>query len=156
VLRIGLISDTHGLLRPQALDYLQGSARIVHAGDIGHTSILDALATIAPVTAVRGNNDTGHWARDLPHSAQLDVDGVRILVVHDLADLAQLDLDLRRDGVAALVTGHSHKPLITRRDGVLHVNPGSAGQRRFSLPVSVGQLLIAQGRVTAQLQTLSP
>jgi putative phosphoesterase len=154
VLRIGLISDTHGLLRPQALDYLQGSAHIVHAGDIGAAAILDALAAIAPVTAVRGNNDTGDWAQPLPHSAQLQIEGLRILVVHDLADLARLGIDLQRDGIAALVTGHSHQPLITQRDGAVHVNPGSAGRRRFTLPVSVGELLIARGQVTARLHTL--
>ena len=145
--RIGLISDTHGLLRPEAVAALHGSDRIVHAGDIGDPGILDALATIAPVVAVRGNNDRAAWAARLPNIARVNVAGVRLLVIHDLA---QLDRDPVAPGVIdVVVAGHSHRPAIERRDGVLYVNPGSAGPRRFRLPVAVALLEIAGARVEA-------
>jgi putative phosphoesterase len=150
-LRIGLISDTHGLLRPEALAYLRGSDRIVHAGDIGNASILDALAAIAPVTAVRGNNDTGAWALAVPEAATLACGPLRIHVVHDLANL---DIDAVAAGVQIVVAGHSHKPLITQRKGVLYVNPGSAGPRRFKLPVSAAEVLIDGSDVRARLAVL--
>lgn len=149
---VGLIADTHGLLRPEALAALRGSDRIVHAGDIGDPSILDRLAAIAPVTAVRGNNDTGAWARALRDVERLDVDGIRIIVVHDLA---RLDVDAAAADCSVVVSGHSHQPRSERRDGVLYVNPGSAGPRRFRLPVSIGTLAIAAGRVEAALMTLA-
>ena len=137
-MRIGLISDTHGLLRPQAVAALQGCDRILHAGDIGDPAILDALAMIAPVAAVRGNNDTAGWAMSLPESLRVEIDGVAIHLLHDLSQLASLP---PTRGVGVIVAGHSHRPSVTRAaDGVLHVNPGSAGRRRFSLPVSVGVL----------------
>ena len=142
--RIGLISDTHGLLRPEALEAMQGSERIVHAGDIGDPRILDALTAIAPVVAVRGNNDREAWAARLPSVARVSVAGVQLLVIHDLA---QLDCNPAADGVAVVVAGHSHRPSIERRDGVLYVNPGSAGPRRFRLPVAVAMLQIAANRV---------
>jgi len=147
-LQIGLIADTHGLLRPEAVDALRGSDYIVHAGDIGDPQILHALAKIAPVTAVRGNNDTGSWANDLPPTAVLPVGEARLYVIHDLADL---DLDPRHSGFNAVVSGHSHRPRSESRDGVLFVNPGSAGPRRFRLPVSVGRLVVSQSRLAAQL-----
>lgn len=150
-MRVGLISDTHGLLRPEALAFLRGCDRIVHAGDIGGASILGALGVIAPVTAVRGNNDTGAWAQRVPEAATLECGGIRIHVVHDLA---LLDIDAAAAGVHVVVTGHSHKPLVARRDGVLHVNPGSAGPRRFKLPVSWGELSISSGDVEARLTSL--
>lgn len=151
--RIGLISDTHNLVRPEALMHLQGCEAIIHAGDICEQAVLDALERIAPVTAVRGNNDTGAWAHALPTHVTLTVQQVRILVVHDIADL---NVDPRSEGIAVVVTGHSHKPLIDERDGVLFVNPGSAGPRRFRLPVSAGLLVVEGSRATATLHALLP
>ena len=148
VYRVGLISDTHGLLRAEASAALRGVDAIIHAGDIGNPAILDALATIAPVTAVRGNNDTDSWARALPESATLDAATVRIHVLHDLA---LLDIDPAREGVRVVVAGHSHRPRIVESEGVLYVNPGSAGPRRFTLPVSVGELAIDNGRIEPTL-----
>jgi putative phosphoesterase len=144
--RIGLISDTHGLLRPEALAAMNGSDAIVHAGDIGDPAILDALAAIAPVTAVRGNNDHGDWAEALPLTARLKAGDV---VVHVLHDLKLLDIDPPAEGVRVVVAGHSHQPRVEWRNGVLYVNPGSAGPRRFTLPVSVGELCIDGGEVHA-------
>lgn len=150
--RIGLISDTHGLLRPEARAFLQGSARIIHAGDIGQPTILDELAAIAPVTAVRGNNDHGPWAERLPVTEILRLGEVSICVVHDLADLA---VDPVAEGFQAVVSGHSHKPALSERDGVLYVNPGSAGRRRFRLPVAVGELFVHDRKATARLVELT-
>jgi uncharacterized protein len=149
--RIGLISDTHNLVRPEALRHLAGCDAIIHAGDICEAAVLDALERIAPVTAVRGNNDTGAWARALPTHATLSAQQVKIRVVHDLADL---DSDLRTQGIAVVVSGHSHKPLIEERDGVLFVNPGSAGPRRFKLPVTAGLLIVDGARATATWHAL--
>lgn len=145
---VGLISDTHGLLRPEALDALRGSRYIVHAGDIGDPAILHALAELAPVTAVRGNNDTGPWARRLREHAVLAAGSRRIYVLHDLKTL---DLDPTAAGYDAVVAGHSHRPAKARRGGVLYVNPGSAGPRRFSLPISVARLVIGQSRMECEL-----
>jgi len=150
-MRVGLISDTHALLRPQAFDYLRGSDHIVHAGDIVDPATLDQLATLAPLTAVRGNNDLGPWARELPESISMTLGGVIIHIIHDLKELA---IDPVAEGVRVVLAGHSHKPSCTRRDGVLYVNPGSAGRRRFKLPVSVGELLIEDGQVDVRLHTL--
>ncbi len=147
-LRIGLISDTHGLLRPQALAALQGCDRILHAGDIGKPEILDALRQLAPLTAVRGNNDRDAWADNVRDVEELWLGDVGIYLVHDQADIPD---DLARRGFRAVITGHSHKPLITERAGLLHVNPGSAGPRRFKLPVSVGILLMTGSEVKAEL-----
>jgi hypothetical protein len=151
-MRVGLISDTHGLLRPQALGFLRGSDHIIHAGDITEPEILAPLAALAPLTVVRGNNDRGAWAAALPHTATLQLGGVSIYVIHDLKELP---LDPRAAGVRVVVSGHSHKPESSERDGVLFVNPGSAGRRRFSLPISVGELLIEDGQVRARLVTLA-
>ncbi|MGQ0751082.1 MAG: metallophosphoesterase family protein [Betaproteobacteria bacterium] len=150
--RIGLISDTHGLLRPEAVAFLEGSDRIIHAGDIVGASILDELAAIAPVTAVRGNNDRGAWAEALSVTEALELGGVGIYVVHDLAEL---DIDPAAAGFRVVVSGHSHRPRVEERDGVLYVNPGSAGPRRFRLPIAAAELLINQARVEARLVTLS-
>ncbi len=150
-LRIGLISDTHGLLRPEALDFLAGSDHIVHGGDIGGPDILERLGTLAPLTVVRGNNDTAVWARSIPETARLELGGVGLFVIHDLKTL---DLDPAADGVRVVVAGHSHKPSCTERGRVLYVNPGSAGRRRFSLPISAGELLIENGEVAVKLMTL--
>lgn len=154
--RLGLISDTHGLLRPQAVEALRGCAHILHAGDIGlrgeRTSILEELARIAPLTAVRGNNDHGDWAEVLPDTAQLEFGGIRIHVLHILGELR---IDPLAEGVKVVVSGHSHQPRIETRDGVLYVNPGSAGPRRFRLPVCVGRLWVAGGEPKAELIELS-
>ena len=149
--RVGLISDTHGLLRPEATDFLRGNDFIVHAGDIGDPTVLTELNAIAPVTAVRGNNDSGAWARSIPETAVLRVGKVRVYVLHNLAEL---DLDPAAAGFQVVVSGHSHRPSVERRDGVLHVNPGSAGPRRFKLPVSIGELQIAGSSVKARLREL--
>jgi putative phosphoesterase len=146
--RIGLISDTHGLLRPSALEFLRGCSHVVHGGDIGGAAILDELARIAPVTAVRGNNDSESWAEHLAESEFLQIEGVRIFAIHDLK-LMRIDPTTARARV--VVSGHSHHPLIEERHGVLFVNPGSAGPKRFKLPISVGELTISATAVTARL-----
>ena len=150
-LRIGLISDTHGLLRPEALAALQGCDHILHAGDIGKPGILDTLRELAPLTAVRGNNDRDAWADGIRDIEELHLGDVGIYLVHDQADIPD---DLAARGIEVVITGHSHKPLITRRGELLHVNPGSAGPRRFKLPVSVGLLVIEGGQVRAELVEL--
>ncbi|WP_225781188.1 metallophosphoesterase family protein [Xenophilus sp. Marseille-Q4582] len=152
--RIALIADTHGLLRPQALAFLAGSDHILHAGDIGGPEILAQLAAIAPLDAVRGNNDQAPWARDLPLARTVMLGGVAVHMVHDIADLRQADLATRDTHVRVVVSGHSHKPAIAEQGGVLFVNPGSAGPRRFTLPISVGELRIEGARVTPRLVTL--
>ncbi|ASV98824.1 metallophosphoesterase family protein [Paraburkholderia aromaticivorans] len=151
--RIGLISDTHNLVRPEALHYLAGCDAIIHAGDICNEAVLAALTQIAPVTAVRGNNDTGDWAASLPTHATLTAQQVAILVVHDIADVGA---DPRSQGFGVVVTGHSHKPSISERDGVLFVNPGSAGPRRFKLPVSAGILIVEGASAGASFESLLP
>lgn len=150
-LRIGLISDTHGLLRPQALAALRGCNHILHAGDIGKPEILDALRQLAPLTAVRGNNDVDAWADAVREVEELWLGETGIYLVHDQADIP---VDLKARGFRVVVTGHSHKPLVTERAGLVHVNPGSAGPRRFKLPVSVGFLVIEGCEVRAELQEL--
>ena len=150
--RIGLISDTHGLLRPEAVEALRGSELIIHAGDVGGTDVIEHLSAIAPVTAVRGNNDTGPWAAALNEVEIIEIDEAIVYVVHDLA---QMDVDPAAGGFHAVVSGHSHRPAIRESSGVLYVNPGSAGPRRFSLPVSVGNLVVAGASVRARLVTLN-
>jgi putative phosphoesterase len=145
---IGVVSDTHGLLRPQAVEALRGSDRILHAGDVGAPEILEALKQIAPVIAIRGNVDTAPWATTLPLTEVLEVGGVSIYMLHDLA---QLDLKPQAARFRVVVYGHSHKPKIEERNGVLYFNPGSAGPRRFSLPVSVGKLTVTAGQVNTEL-----
>jgi hypothetical protein len=149
---IGLISDTHGLLRAEALAALRGSDHIIHAGDVGASEILDELATLAPVTAVRGNIDKGAWARKLPETEILEAGGISIYVLHDLA---QLDLKPEVSGFAVVISGHTHVPKQEKRNGVLYFNPGSAGPKRFRLPVSVGRLLLENGKVRGELITLA-
>jgi uncharacterized protein len=147
-IRIGLISDTHGLVRPQAVQFLAGCQLIIHCGDICGPEILAELGRIAPVRAVRGNNDTGDWAGSLPESELIPIGKVCVYVIHDLS---QLDIDPADSGVAVVLSGHSHQPCIERRDGVLYVNPGSAGPRRFKLPISAGELLVEGASVTPRL-----
>ena len=149
-MRVGLISDTHNLLRPQALAALQGCDRLLHAGDIGGPHILDALRALAPVDAVRGNNDTADWAQALPLQRSLDLGGVRVQMLHDLKDWPRW----RDPKAQVVVTGHSHRPLVRDHEGVLWVNPGSAGPRRFSLPVSVALLTLNEGRAQARVVLL--
>jgi len=153
---VGLIADTHGLLRPEAIAALQGCAHIVHAGDIGSRSgeprgVLDALAHIAPLTVVRGNNDRADWATTIPYMADLEFEGVRVHVLHILGELV---IDPAAAGVNVVVSGHSHQPCVEARAGVLFVNPGSAGPRRFKFPVSLARLWLEDGRAEAELVTL--
>jgi uncharacterized protein len=149
--RVGIISDTHNLLRPEAVEYLRGSDHIIHAGDICDPSVLHELRSIAPVTVVRGNNDKGHWAESIRHSEILKIEGVYFYVIHDLAEI---DIDPVGAGIHVVVSGHSHKPAVFERDTVLYVNPGSAGPRRFTLPISAGEVLIHQGRASASTAPL--
>ena len=148
---IGVISDTHGLLRWEAELALAGVDHIIHAGDIGAPEILERLQRIAPVTAVRGNNDKGPWADPLPATAIVDICGQRLYVLHDIA---HLDVDPVMNGIAAVIAGHSHKPEVTEKDGVLFLNPGSAGPRRFTLPVAVAKLFVEDGAVRAEIVNL--
>jgi len=145
---IGVISDTHGLLLPEALEALRGSEHIIHAGDVGAPEILDKLAAIAPVTAVRGNIDKDAWARKLLETEVVEVAGVSIYVLHDVA---RLDLKPEAAGFKAVISGHSHVPKQETRDGVIYFNPGSAGPRRFKLPVTVGKLTITNGAVRGEI-----
>ena len=148
-LRIGLLSDTHGLLRPEVEAFLQGSDRIIHAGDICDAGIIEQLKRIAPVSVVRGNNDVGAWAESLSETELVRVGGIDIYVIHNVAELNVSKLPA---GVEVIVFGHSHKPVAERRDGVLYVNPGSAGPRRFKLPISAAELVIENGEVAVRLE----
>jgi len=148
---IGVISDTHGLLRPEALAALRGCSPIIHAGDVGSPDILDALAEIAPVFAVRGNVDIGAWANKLPETKVVEIDDHRLYVRHILDEL---DLDPAAAGFAAVIVGHSHQPKIETKNGVLYFNPGSAGPRRFTLPISVGRLTVARGELRGEIVNL--
>lgn len=149
--RVGVISDTHGLLRPEAIAFLAGSDHIIHAGDVGDPAILDALSAIAPLTVVRGNVDTDPWAARLPETARVTIGRIACYVLHDLAAL-----NLAAAGrVRVVITGHSHKPVVSERDGVLYLNPGSAGPRRFRLPITAAELSIDGDVVTARIQDLS-
>lgn len=150
-IRVGLISDTHNLLRKEAALALRGVDHIIHAGDICDAWVLQELESLAPVTAVRGNNDRGKWAEALQERERIELGGVAIYIVHDLHDL---DLVPEAVGIKVVVSGHSHRPLMKMENGVLYVNPGSAGPRRFTLPISIGYLEIADGRAKGRLQTL--
>ena len=149
--RLGIISDTHGLLRPQAVAFLQGCDRILHGGDIGNAEVLTRLSTIAPVTAIRGNNDKGAWAASIPETEFFEFAGIHIYALHDIS---QFDIDPAAAGIQIVVSGHSHKPLIEQRDGVHFVNPGSAGPRRFKLPISVAEIFIVGGAISSRLVDL--
>jgi putative phosphoesterase len=145
---IGVIADTHGLLRPQALQALSGVELIIHAGDIGNPEVLAGLERVAPVQAVRGNVDRGDWAAGLPRTRVVEVGGLHLYVLHELFGL---DLDPTAAGFAAVIFGHSHEPYLEHKDGVLYLNPGSAGPRRFSLPVTLARLRVQGTSLTAQL-----
>ncbi|HLV88569.1 MAG TPA: metallophosphoesterase family protein [Candidatus Sulfotelmatobacter sp.] len=148
VIRIGVISDTHGLLRAEAVEALRGSERIIHAGDVGASEILEQLAEVAPVTAIRGNIDKATWARRLAESEVVEAAGISIYVLHDLA---ALDLKPEAAGFAVVISGHSHVPKQETRNRVLYFNPGSAGPRRFKLPVCVGRLVVESGKVRGEI-----
>lgn len=149
---IGVISDTHGLLRPEAVELLRGSEHIIHAGDIGSPEIIPALEKIAPVTAIRGNVDTQAWAREFAETEVIELGGVFLYVIHDAN---ALDLNPKAAGFSVVISGHSHKPKQEMKDDVLYFNPGSAGPRRFTLPISVGQLHILDGNIEGKLLTLA-
>jgi len=149
---VGVISDTHGLIRPEAVDRLRGSDLIVHCGDIGASVVLGALRAIAPVRAVRGNNDKGPWASELLTDDVIEVGAHTLYVIHDLGELR---LEPAAAGFTTVLSGHSHRPFVERREGVLFVNPGSAGPRRFSLPVTVARLVLAPGRCDARIIDLA-
>ena len=151
-LLVGVISDTHGLLRPQALDALRGSDLIIHAGDVGRPELLEPLRALAPLHVVRGNVDHGAWAERLPMTAHVEVGGCAFHVLHNIAELG---LDPAAAGIAAVVYGHSHQPSIGTRDGVLWLNPGSAGPRRFSLPITVARVRVTDGALHPQIVTIA-
>jgi putative phosphoesterase len=150
-LRVGLISDTHGLLRPEARAFLVGCDYIVHGGDVGGAGILEELAAMAPLIAVRGNNDKEPWAAHLRETELIRVGNVFVYIIHDLA---LLDIDPAAAGVRVVVSGHSHKPKMEERDGILYVNPGSSGPRRFKLPISVGEITVSGSAVNARIVDL--
>jgi len=149
---IGIISDTHGLVRPEAIASLRGVDMILHAGDIGASQVLETLSEIAPVVAVRGNNDKGEWAEGLPDWEVVEIGSVSIYMLHDLKEI---DISPSGAGFQVVVSGHSHKPSLEDRRGVLYVNPGSAGPRRFTLPVSIAELRVVDDKVSAALIELS-
>ncbi len=152
-MRIGIISDTHGLLRPEACAQLAGVDHILHAGDIGSADVIAGLEEIAPTTAIRGNIDTGRWARSYPHSARLILGGQTIYVLHDRK---AIDLDPVAAGIDVVVSGHSHRPNIERLGGVLYLNPGSAGPRRFTLPIALATLELADKALRPKIHHLLP
>jgi uncharacterized protein len=148
---LGVISDTHGLLRKEAVEALRGVAHILHAGDVGAPEVLEELRKLAPVTAVRGNVDTARWARGIPHNEVVEIEGVSIYMLHILAEL---DLKPGAAGFGVVVYGHSHKPSSEVKNGVLYFNPGSAGPRRFKLPVTVGKLMLETGVARGEIVIL--
>lgn len=150
-MRVGLVSDTHGLVRPQVLAFLRGCDHIIHAGDIGSASVLEQFAALAPLTAVRGNNDLGAWASALPEAAFARFGGILVYVLHDRARLA---IAPAAAGVRVVVSGHSHRPSIEERDGLAYVNPGSAGPRRFKLPIALAELTIEGSQLATRLVEL--
>src|SRR5437899_8349261 len=149
---VGVISDTHGLIRPEAVERLRGSDLIVHCGEIGAPAVLDALRAVAPVRAVRGNNDKSPWALELPTDDVIEVGPHILYVIHDLGELS---LEPAAAGFTAVLSGHSHRPFVEQRKGVLFVNPGSAGPRRFSLPVAVARLVLAPVHCDARIIDLA-
>jgi putative phosphoesterase len=151
-MKIGVISDTHGLLRPQAVDALRGCTPILHAGDIGSLQVLEQLRTVAPVFPVRGNNDKGEWADAIPETDVIEIEGFLIYLLHDANTL---DLDPAAAGFHAVVSGHSHRPRNEERNGVLYFNPGAAGPRRFKLPITVGWLTVTNGKLKGEIIDLN-
>ena len=149
---IGIISDTHGLVRPQAIEALAGVDMILHAGDIGNQEVLDTLNEVAPVVAVRGNNDKGDWAQSLPDWEVVEVGSISIYIMHDVKEI---DISPAGAGFQVVVSGHSHKPSVEEQRGVLYVNPGSAGPRRFTLPVSLAHLHVVDEKAEANIIELT-
>jgi putative phosphoesterase len=148
---VGVISDTHGLLRPEAVEALAGAELIIHAGDVGGPEVLEELGRVAPVVAVRGNNDRGGWAEALPEYEAVEINAAFVYVLHDLKEL---DIAPAAAGFRVVVSGHSHKPLVEERRGVLHLNPGSAGPRRFQLPVTFARLKVTGDGASAEIINL--
>jgi len=146
--KIGVISDTHGLLRPEALAALKDSELIIHAGDIGKLELLATLNRVAPVVAIRGNNDRDAWAKGIPDVLKLQVNGIKLQVIHNVHEFAA---DPRAGGIDAVISGHSHKPGVSKRDEILYVNPGSAGPRRFKLPIAVGMIYLTGKKLRATI-----
>ena len=149
---IGVISDTHGLIRPESLRALRGAELIIHAGDIGKPDVIETLKSIAPVVAIRGNNDREKWARKFPETAVVEVGKVRIYVIHNVKEL---EIDPAAAGFRVVISGHSHRPLVLRRGGVLFLNPGSAGPRRFKLPIAVARLRVRGESVSPKIVELA-
>jgi putative phosphoesterase len=149
---LGVLSDTHGLLRPEAVEALRGRDALIHAGDVGDRAVLEELRRLAPLTAIRGNVDRGELARELPPTALVEHEGVTIYVLHDLHEL---DLKPRAAGIRVVISGHTHKPKIEEADGVLYLNPGSAGPRRFHDPTTVAELIVEHGEPRARIIELS-
>ncbi len=152
-MRVGVISDTHGLLRPEAVQALDGVDHILHAGDVGDPAILEELRKIAPVTAIRGNIDRVGACARLPATEVVELGGVSFYLLHDVKEL---DLDPRSAGIGVVVSGHSHKPAVEKKKGVLYLNPGSAGPRRFSLPITLAIVTVGDGEVKAEIMELKP
>jgi len=153
MMRIGIISDTHGLLRPDAIEHLAGSDYIIHAGDIGAPAVIDRLRGIAPTTAIRGNVDAGAWANEYPDTEIVVLSGRTFYVLHNLNEI---DVDPAASGINVVVSGHSHRPKIETKDGVLYINPGSAGPRRFKLPIALACLTISDRRIVPQILEIAP
>ncbi len=143
---VGVISDTHGLLRPEVAAVFDGVDLILHAGDIGDPEVLEKLSTVAPVFAVRGNNDTELWAKDIPETRIVPIGDIRVFMIHDVKELKRSPSNCQ-----AVVAGHSHRPVIEKREGLLFLNPGSAGPRRFKLPICVARLTVRGSAITAKL-----
>lgn len=152
-MKIGVISDTHGLLRPGAVERLVGTDHIIHAGDIGRPDVIEALRRIAPTTAVRGNVDRGAWAMAYPETAEIELGGKRIYVLHNLGEI---DIDPASRGIDIVISGHTHRPKAETTGGVLYLNPGSAGPRRFSLPIALATLELAAGKLQLRLHDIAP
>ena len=149
---IGIISDTHGLIRPEALQVLKGAELIIHAGDIGKPKVIEALRSIAPVIAIRGNNDKGKWARELSKTAVVEIGEIKIYVLHNLK---KLNLDPAAAGFRVVISGHSHRPSVVEWGGVLFLNPGSAGPRRFTLPIAIARLRVRGKSVSPRIVELT-
>jgi|SRR5215208_2278170 len=153
MMRIGIISDTHGLLRPEAIKHLAGTDHIIHAGDIGAPEVIEGLRRIAPTTAIRGNIDVGEWARDLPDTELVELGGRAVYVLHNLKEIR---LDPTASGIDVIISGHSHRPKIETKNGVLYLNPGSAGPRRFKLPISLAMLGLSDRAILPRILEIAP
>jgi uncharacterized protein len=153
MMRIGIISDTHGLLRPEAIKHLAGTDHIIHAGDIGAPEVIEGLRRIAPTTAIRGNIDTGDWAMDYPDAELVELAGRAFYVLHNLKEIK---LDPAASGINVIISGHSHRPKIEMKNGILYLNPGSAGPRRFKLPITLAIFALSDRTVLPQILEIAP